>query len=547
MTEVCLIVGPPGTGKTNALTEEAERASHEYGGADVAICSLTRTAATEIAGRAPVPDDNVGTLHAHAFRALDRPKLAETPEALRDWNEHHPELRLAGARQGLDDLDQHTDLSGERGRGDDLHAAVMNHRARLTPRDRWTRDELDYAQLWDHWKRHTDRLDFTDLIERAVADVDQHPAHPRTLLGDEGQDFSALELALFRKWARHTERAVIAADPDQSIYAWRGADPNAFARIPDQDVRVLGQSYRVSRAVHHAAARWITRITDRRSVRYDPRDAPGDARQLQVALAYVDPLVDEIRTDLDANRSVMVLTTCGYMLNPALAALKQAGIPFHNPLRPARGAWNPMRGARRLTAFLRPRDDIWGDHARSWTWGDLHAFTEPLSAKDALTRGSKALIEEKCREDQFGNSRSDQEVPDDTLLSIFGSAHSPAFRLDVDWWERNLRAKTRDAMTYPLEVLRTQGPAALTARPRVVVGTVHSVKGGEADSVYLAPDLSKAAMWQGWLASGPARDHIVRTLYVGLTRARERINLLEPSGPERAPVGEALDLETVAA
>jgi superfamily I DNA/RNA helicase len=81
-------------------------------------------------------------------------------------------------------------------------------------------------------------------------------------------------------------------------------------------------------------------------------------------------------------------------------------------------------------------------------------------------------------------------------------------------------------------VLKRSGPAALTAEPRVLVGTVHSVKGGEAGTVILSPDLSAQGYWGGWHAGGAGRDAITRMFYVALTRARERAVLLAPSGPE---------------
>jgi superfamily I DNA/RNA helicase len=66
----------------------------------------------------------------------------------------------------------------------------------------------------------------------------------------------------------------------------------------------------------------------------------------------------------------------------------------------------------------------------------------------------------------------------------------------------------------------------LLERPQVIVGTIHSVKGGEADVVILFPDLSQAgdAAYQRY---GPPRDAVIRTFYVGMTRAREALYLAD--------------------
>jgi superfamily I DNA/RNA helicase len=61
------------------------------------------------------------------------------------------------------------------------------------------------------------------------------------------------------------------------------------------------------------------------------------------------------------------------------------------------------------------------------------------------------------------------------------------------------------------------------------VGTIHSVKGGEADVVYLFPDLSQAGAAQ-YASMGTARDAVIRQFYVGATRAREKLYVCGPVG-----------------
>lgn len=532
MSNIFLVHGPPGTGKTRYLSRQAQRAISEHGAENVAIASLTRTAAAEISGRnSNIPDQNVGTLHSACFHALGRPKLAETPEGLRAWNAEHPALELTGGRTGLEDAPVEAE-GGGRTRGDELHSAVANHRARRTPVEAWSDDEREYHALWRDWCAQTDRLDFTDLIERAVAELDAHPAHPAVLLLDEAQDFSALELALAQRWAQHAETTVIAGDTDQALYQWRGSDPGALLSTPRAGERVLEQSYRVPAAVHELAMRWIGQIQGRADVAYRPTDVAGEVRRLPISLRRPEALLDEIAADVDAGRSVMILTSCGYMLAPILGLLKRAGVPFGNPHRITAGQWNPLRAGGRLLAFLTPRVT-----RADWTWDELRRWTEPLQARGTLSRGAKTFIEEKCRADKFGESRADQRPDAETVRNLFeADAWERAVRCDVDWWAEHLLAKDAKTAAYPVEIYRRHGAMALAAPPAVTVGTIHSVKGGEADSVYLFPDLSRTGYWTGWHPGGPGRDQIVRMLYVALTRARERVTILDPSGPEHVPL-----------
>lgn len=557
------IIGPPGTGKTWTLTRYAERGAERYGADGVAIASLTKAAAQEIRGRAAgIPKRNVGTLHAHAYRALEQPELAEIPEALHEWNRHveniAPALRVrAGA--GLDgDLDFQGDaLATVVTEGEQMLADLSTRRARLEDPDRWPSRVRRFAELWADWKRKAGRLDFTDLIERALRDLDELPGAPKVLLLDEAQDLSALEFAFARTMGQHVEQFVVCGDPDQNLYAWRGADPDAFWAGEAASERVIEESRRVPRAVLEYALDWIRGIPGRRDVAYRPRledpddqaspVAEGEVRHLgaerQLAPTFVrpGPLLPELLADLDQGRTVMVLASCAYMLEPLARELREAGVPFHNPYRPKHGGWNPLRGAERPLAFLRPQRGVWGDEARPWTWDDLGKWAEPLEARGTFTRGAKSMIESKRMRDLLGERpEADAEVPFGALFStdrglLLPESFEPVAEGDLDWWESRLLASHARRYAYPCQVARRQGAAALRDRPRLVLGTIHSVKGGEADSVYVFPDLSRAAC-QAAPAGGPPpiTDAVRRLFYVAFTRARERLTVLEAAGAEYA-------------
>jgi superfamily I DNA/RNA helicase len=57
-------------------------------------------------------------------------------------------------------------------------------------------------------------------------------------------------------------------------------------------------------------------------------------------------------------------------------------------------------------------------------------------------------------------------------------------------------------------------------------GTIHSVKGGEADAVFLFPDLSRSGDL-AYRRYGADRDSVIRLFYVGMTRARKSLYLCQ--------------------
>jgi DNA helicase II / ATP-dependent DNA helicase PcrA len=566
------VIGPPGTGKTSYVSRQVAVAAGKYGPSGVAIASLTKAAAKEIGARTPgIPDENVGTLHAHAFRALGRPALAETPEGLKAWNEHiesrGPALRI-GRGAALDPENAPPEaLSSAATEGETLLQDLQRRRALMEPEEDWPPRLRRFNETWQQWKDDTNRLDFTDLVERCadLAEADAGPpdeedaflgsdartnregglpSAPAVLFVDEAQDLSRVEFRLVRAWARQVEQLVAVGDPFQNLYEWRGSSPDAFAGGQVASETILAQSYRVPAAVHAYAVAWASRIKTMPFPEYHPTEVPGTVEATAATWARPAMLMAKVQADLAAGKRVMVLASCGYMLDPLCRLLKEHGLPFANPYRPNDGRWNPLRGAARLLAFLRMNADTYPGESGMWTWDEIRRWTEPMLAKDLFVYGAKSMIELAAEPDRFG-----EDPPLPTALKIARLFESDddaykAFDCDVDWWEQHLRATFARQMKYPCAVYRTLGPQALRNSPQpvnpgeegwegLIVGTVHSVKGGQADVVYVFPDLSRQAYWTGW--QNPAtRDPVIRMFYVAFTRARDRLVICDPAGADYA-------------
>ena len=97
------------------------------------------------------------------------------------------------------------------------------------------------------------------------------------------------------------------------------------------------------------------------------------------------------------------------------------------------------------------------------------------------------------------------------------------------WWMGRVLPAHKSQADYLVRIATARGMEALEVEPTCYVGTVHSFKGAEADVVFLAPDLSPAG-WRAWnnkLSGG--HDDVLRTIYVGMTRARQQLVLLDPA------------------
>lgn len=512
-----LIAGAPGCGKTTALIKRIAQAVEEEGSGDgILIASLTKTAAREIAARVAqrimgVEFPHVGTVHALALRALkmegDEPKLVYDPDYIKEFNETYNRalpLQLGRVLFDPDAVKRDVELLG---RIDTLRASKVIASS-------WPASCLRLAAQWEQFKSFHGVLDFTDLIQRSIAILKIHPAEPAYIFVDEAQDLSALEMDLIEQWAQHTKKTIVAGDDEQALYEWRGASVKAFMNfaIPENQY-VLPRSYRMAPAVARVAQGISRRISQRIPKEYEL----VNEHEGSVIHRHHGATANLVQSELRDNRvqSVMVLATCGYMLKPFLKDISLLGIPFHNPYRTSSEGktWNPLKSKlnRTLLKFLQPSR---GQHL--WTYRDLYDMTHileniPRQATINYNRNSTKV--------------ADPEWADEVLPDWFKVAAADG---DLHAYVRNVKRVGKgkpniNRISYLKRIWNIHGPRGLETTPRLIVGTIHSVKGGEADVVFVLPWMSPAANRAS--LAGPS-DSVLRTFYVGVSRARQRLYMM---------------------
>jgi len=526
MTGEYRIFGPPGTGKTTSVTQQIHRAVERFGKDSVLVTSFSRAAAAELAGRElPVSSDCIGTLHSHCWHALGRPAIAEVHIA--EWNRTNPQLRITPAKKDRKpDGDETKEESVTDLRNGDYWLSELNRsRARMLPIEVWPTGLRQFELLWSRYKGPRRLLDFTDLIETAFREIRIAPKNPSVIFADEAQDLNPMQLSLVRRWGENAEYFVVAADDDQTIYSWCGATPDAVLdpEIPEDHKVILAASYRVPRSIHTRANRLIHQVSRRQEKLYSPRPEEGLCLDLSQG-SYKSPeywILKTILKHLERGQKVMLLASCSYMLNPVIAVLRKWGIPFHNPYRKSNGFWNPLRhgrngsSANRILSLLVPHP---------WTHGDLELWAEWLNPKGNLRIGAKALLEASDDSLPVTTERLNDLFEADALEALLTARGDS--RLLLRWWSSRVAPSFQGRVQFPVAVALGRGPEALEESPRVIVGTIHSVKGGQADVVFLFPDLSRAGD-AAYLRHGPDRDSVIRLFYVGMTRARHTLYLCQ--------------------
>src|SRR6266508_6940555 len=139
------------------------------------------------------------------------------------------------------------------------------------------RDEIVKRVYVEYQKRliASNAVDFDDILlytARMLEDYptvrDKYAQRFRHVLVDEFQDTNLAQYALVRQLASFNRNIFCVGDPDQSIYAWRGADWRNVQRFdqdfPDSQTILLEQNYRSRQTILDAAMGVINRVQNRK-------------------------------------------------------------------------------------------------------------------------------------------------------------------------------------------------------------------------------------------------------------------------------------------
>ncbi|MCH5672778.1 ATP-dependent helicase [Streptomyces gilvus] len=271
-----LVLAGPGTGKTTTLVESvAARIARGGDPERILVLTFSRKAAVELrdrmalrvgAARAP----RATTFHSFCYalvRAHQDSDLFVEPLRLLSGPEQDVAVRelLAGQpdlqRLGLAHVRWPDELRAcltTRGFADEVRAVLARSRelglgpgaldafARRTGRPDWRAAAAFLAEYLDVLDLQG-VLDYAELVHRAVLlarrpeVAERLAAQYDAVLVDEYQDTDAAQVRLLHALAGGGRTLVAFGDPDQSIYAFRGADVNGILEFPETFPRADGR------------------------------------------------------------------------------------------------------------------------------------------------------------------------------------------------------------------------------------------------------------------------------------------------------------------
>lgn len=284
-----LVLAGPGSGKTRVLTHRLAYLIQELAIRPEQIVALTFTnkAAREMKSRAGrllgqkeslEAQPRLGTFHAFFARMLRLE--AERLPVSRDFAIFDEADQLALVRQVLKDLN----LDPKQIQPGQVLGAISRAKNELIAPADLTIDSYFTEITRRVYERYQELLlannafDFDDLLLWPNNLFGQDPAlvaayrhrYPH-LLVDEFQDTNTAQYLLLRTLAGDRPDLFVVADPDQSIYRWRGADYRNVRRLqqdyPSITTYLLEQNYRSTQTILDVAMAVIDRQPDRQRKR----------------------------------------------------------------------------------------------------------------------------------------------------------------------------------------------------------------------------------------------------------------------------------------
>jgi ATP-dependent DNA helicase Rep len=304
-----LVIAGAGSGKTRVITEKIVHLIRQGLPARcIAAVTFTNKAAREMKTRVAqlvrgkeARGLRVSTFHALGLDILRREHKALGYKAAISIFDEHDRLVL------LKELIRHNyaDIDPERA---DAFAGQISRWKNLflTPQTALTQataeDETALRLYADYMRqiKAYNAVDFDDLILLPVLLFQENPEvlehwrkRIRYLLVDEYQDTNQTQYELVRQLTGNLGQFTVVGDDDQSIYAWRGAQPENLARLAEDYPRLqvikLEQNYRSTGRILKAANRLIANNPHVFDKKLWSQHGPGDPLRV---LRHADDLAE---------------------------------------------------------------------------------------------------------------------------------------------------------------------------------------------------------------------------------------------------------------
>ena len=328
---------------------------------------------------------------------------------------------------------------------------------------------------YEAYKAREEKVDFFDCLIKYVENGEALPV--KVAMIDEAQDITALQWKVIDKAFRKAEKIIIAGDDKQSIYAYSGARPDFLIQLSKQfPVEHLSKSYRIPYSVYKLSVAITNFIGEKTEQKAEPRMENGEGMIMQLnGLERILNFLDESCIKDDPDKTAWyILARNNCFLEEPKKVLEEALIPYWT----AEGFFMGGEIMKRLKDYENFKMEGYRDPKKKEDFQrkfGIEDFTQPFTETNLFTEGRKWVYASYI--EKYGLKKLEEMCK----------------------WN-----------------------------PQVLVSTIHHVKGGECQNCAIMLDTTRKTKGNVF----ENIDEELRILYVGVTRAKENLFLIDSKNGE---------------
>ena len=381
----------------------------------------------------------------------------------------------------------------------------------------------------EKFKSQNGFIDFDDMLLKALYPTIEFPSY-KLVLVDEVQDLSKLEWQVISKIAQKTEELYLVGDDDQAIFGWKGSDVRIFQKWPckKENITRLKTSYRLPGKIYDFALSIRNDIKHRLGNEFTCEKRIDPKIKDEGSIEYINDL-EEIDNVINVNSDAIFCARAKSYCQAYAHFLKHKGLIFKEKSQSM-----DDRGKLKSSFPEKCKQIIESWHTLQE--GNLIKGTDYIKMVKEI---KPKYISERKKTAMSSKDTAPPELYTGELFSyeILKNKYHFDAPLDKMWHD-----------IFFFDTTRIKGPKKPNALfidkedfndyllrcweqnknldTKIILSTIHGVKGMEADKVVLCVEWGfslKAYM----LGDDRKEDEELRVCYVGVTRCKKDLYLLE--------------------